>query len=111
MQNKKENAYEKQRKCYSCAGKNKYCGNKIESINDMGICGWYYIMKKIFKIKAEKKCVSLIPATDEYFIFAKNISEAIKKVTEVMHNRMHITEAELHCEVEEDIDLKKSMEK
>ncbi len=64
-------------------------------------------MKKVFKIETKEIKSKLIKMTDEYFVFAKDISEAIKKALDCMDDRMQVINAELFCIVEEDRDLKK----
>jgi hypothetical protein len=67
-------------------------------------------VKKVFKIETEEKEDKLIKLKDEYNIFAKDMESAIKRVGEVMVDKMQIIRAELLCEVEEEKDLIKSME-
>ncbi len=64
-------------------------------------------MKKVFKVGTEEIKSISIKLSDEYFVFAKNIGEAIKKVSNSMSNIMQIINAELYCVVEEDKDLEK----
>ena len=66
--------------------------------------------KKVFKVETEEKKNISIKQNDEYFVFAKDMKEAIKKVSNTMSNIMQIMSAELYCVVEEDKDLEKSME-
>ena len=67
-------------------------------------------MKKVFKIITEEKKNVSIKASDEYFVFGKDLENAVKKVSDTMSKIMQIISAKLYCIVEEDKDLEKSME-
>jgi hypothetical protein len=62
-------------------------------------------MKRVFKIKVEEKNKPLFSKEYDYHIFAKDMTEAIKKVSECISNDEEITEAEFYCSVDEDMDL------
>lgn len=67
-------------------------------------------MKKVFKIDAEEETSVLIKQKYEYFVFAKDIQEATKKVQDTLSEKTIIVNVELYCIVEEDSDLKKYLE-
>ncbi len=64
-------------------------------------------MKKIFRIKTKDN--SLISSNTEYNVFAKDISEAVLKITPLLDKEEGetIIEAEFLCNLDEDKDLKR----
>ena len=62
-------------------------------------------MKRVFKIKVEQKGNVLLGRKYDYHVFAKDMTEAIKKVLGCIPNDEEITEAEFYCSVNEDMDL------
>lgn len=64
-------------------------------------------MKKVFKITIEEKENVGYKKCYEYFVFAKDIMEASKKVENCWDESMGVIKAELICVVEEDKDLEK----
>ncbi len=64
-------------------------------------------MKKVFKIAIQEKENIEYKKSYEQFVFAENISEAVKKVENCWDKSMYVVRAELVCNVEEDKDLEK----
>ena len=64
-------------------------------------------MKKVFKIYVEEKENITIKKSYEQFVFAEDISEAVKKVENCWDKSMQVIKAKLVCNVLEDKDLEK----
>lgn len=67
-------------------------------------------MKRVFRIKVEEKGNHLICEKHEFNVFSKDMTQAIKKVQDVISNRLEIIEAEWFCDVDEDRELKNFQE-
>lgn len=64
-------------------------------------------MKRVYKINTEEKGKILLADRYEFIIFARDMQEALKKVSKCIDKKQEIKEAELLCIVEEDKDLEK----
>lgn len=62
-------------------------------------------MKTVFVVRTVEKGEVLISKRLKYTVFAKDMSAAIKKVSDCLSKEMEIRGAELLCVVEEDKDL------
>ncbi len=67
-------------------------------------------MKRVFRVEVEEKGSLLIGEKHEFHVFAKDMTEAIKKVSGCISKKLEIVEAEISCDVDEDKDLKEYKE-
>ena len=67
-------------------------------------------MKKVFKITVQEKENIEYKKSYEQFVFAEDISEAVKKVENCWDESMQVVRSELICDVQEDKDLERYKE-